>query len=64
MQMENFAPIMFAGLVIVMLIGFPVAFSLAALGLSCGLFAIEMGWFPAAFLGNLPLSIFSILSND
>jgi TRAP-type mannitol/chloroaromatic compound transport system permease large subunit len=30
MQMENFAPIMFAGLVIVMLIGFPVAFSLAA----------------------------------
>ncbi len=64
MQMENFAPIMFAGLVFVMLIGFPVAFSLAALGLSCGLFAIEMGWFPAAFLGNLPLSIFSILSND
>ena len=34
MQMENFAPIMFAGLVIVMLIGFPVAFSLAALGLT------------------------------
>ena len=23
-----------------------------------------MGWFPAAFLGNLPISIFSILSND
>lgn len=64
MQMENFAPIMFAGLVVVMLIGFPVAFSLAALGLSCGLFAIEMGWFPSAFLGNLPISIFSILSND
>jgi TRAP-type mannitol/chloroaromatic compound transport system permease large subunit len=32
MQMENFAPIMFAGLVVVMLVGFPVAFSLAALG--------------------------------
>ena len=32
MQMENFAPIMFVGLVFVMLIGFPVAFSLAALG--------------------------------
>ena len=31
MQMENFAPIMFAGLVLIMLIGFPVAFSLAAL---------------------------------
>jgi tripartite ATP-independent transporter DctM subunit len=64
MQMENFAPIMFAGLVITMLIGFPVAFSLAALGMGCGLFAIQMGWFPTVFLQNLPLSIFSILSND
>lgn len=64
MQMENFAPIMFAGLVIVMLIGFPVAFSLAALGLFSGFFAIEMGWFPAQFMGNLPLNMFGILSND
>jgi tripartite ATP-independent transporter DctM subunit len=64
MQMVNFAPIMFAGLVAVMLIGFPVAFSLAALGLGSGLYAIQMGWFPAAFLGNLPISLFSILSND
>ena len=64
MEMQNFAPIMFAGLVIVMLIGFPVAFSLAALGLGCGFYAIEMGWFPAAFMGNLPISIFSILNND
>jgi tripartite ATP-independent transporter DctM subunit len=64
MQMENFAPIMFAGLVVVMLIGFPVAFSLAALGLFSGFFAIEMGWFPASFMANLPLNIFGILSND
>jgi len=64
MQMENFAPIMFAGLVIVMLMGFPVAFSLSALGLYCGFFAIEMGWFPASFMSNLPLNIFGILSND
>ncbi len=64
MQMENFAPIMFAGLVFVMLIGFPVAFSLAALGLFSGFFAIEMGWFPAEFMANLPLNIFGILSND
>ena len=37
MHMENFAPIMFAGLVLIMLIGFPVAFSLAALatGMPC-----------------------------
>lgn len=64
MEMQNFAPVMFAGLVFVMLIGFPVAFSLAALGLGCGFYAIEMGWFPAAFMGNLPISIFSILNND
>lgn len=64
MQMENFPPIMFAGLVLIMLIGFPVAFSLAALGLASGFFAIEMGWFPAAFMGNLPISLFSILNNE
>ena len=64
MQMENFAPIMFAGLVLIMLIGFPVAFSLAALGLGSGFFAIEMGWFPASFMSNLPLNMFGILSND
>jgi tripartite ATP-independent transporter DctM subunit len=64
MQMENFAPFMFAGLVLVMLIGFPVAFSLAALGLGCGFFAIEMGWFPVSFMSNLPLNVFGILAND
>ena len=64
MQMENFAPVMFGGLVVVMLIGFPVAFSLAALGLFSGFFAIEMGWFPAEFMANLPINMFGILSND
>jgi tripartite ATP-independent transporter DctM subunit len=47
-----------------MLIGFPVAFSLSALGLLCGFIAISMGWFPASFMANLPLNIFGILSND
>ena len=64
MTMEHFPPIMFAGLIIIMLIGFPVAFSLAALGLGSGFYAIQMGWFPAAFMGNLPISIFSILNNE
>lgn len=64
MNMEHFPPLMFAGLVFVMLIGFPVAFSLGALGLACGFYAIEMGWFPAAFMANLPLNVFGILSND
>lgn len=64
MQMENFAPIMFVGLVVIMLIGFPVAFSLSALGLFSGFIAIEMGWFPPGFMANLPLNVFGILSNE
>lgn len=64
MTIEQFAPLMFLGLIIVLLIGFPVAFSLAALGLGCGFFAINMGWFPVNFMGNLPLNVFGILSND
>ena len=64
MTMENFAPLMFLGLILIMLIGFPVAFSLATLGLLSGFYAIEMGWFPASFMSNLPLNIFGILSND
>jgi len=64
MTMESFAPLMFAGLIFVLLIGFPVAFSLSALGLACGFFAVEMGWFPASFMSALPLNVFGILSND
>ena len=64
MTMQDFAPLMFAGLILIMLIGFPVAFSLSALGLLSGFIAIQMGWFPAAFMYNLPLNIFGILSND
>ncbi len=62
--MEQFAPLMFGGLIVVMLIGFPVAFSLAALGLFCGAFAIHMGWFTPAFMQALPLNVFGILSNE
>ncbi len=64
MTMDMFAPLMFAGLVFVLVIGFPVAFSLIALGLGCGFYAVWMGWFPAGFMGNLPLNVFGILSND
>jgi tripartite ATP-independent transporter DctM subunit len=64
MTMDTFAPLMFAGLIIVLLIGFPVAFSLTALGLGCGFYAVYMGWFPASFMTALPLNVFGILSND
>jgi tripartite ATP-independent transporter DctM subunit len=63
-ERELMAPLMFAGLIAVMLIGFPVAFSLAALGLGCGLISIHMGFFPPEYLYNLPLRIFGIMSNE
>ncbi|MGM9480100.1 TRAP transporter large permease [Roseateles sp. NT4] len=64
MSMESFPPLMFAGLIAIMLIGFPVAFSLAALGLACGFFAVSQGWFPPEFMSALPQNVFGILSND
>ena len=64
LTMEQFPPLMFAGLIAIMLIRFPVAFSLAALGLACGFFAVSQGWFPPEFMSALPQNVFGILSND
>ncbi len=62
---EYMPPLMFAGLVVFMIFGYAVAFSLAAVGLFFGFFAIEWGYFDANFLQAIPGRIFgSILSND
>lgn len=58
------APLMFGGLIAFLIIGYPAAFSLAAVGLFSGLVAIELGLFPPAFLGNLTYQLFSVLSNE
>jgi tripartite ATP-independent transporter DctM subunit len=58
------APLMFAGLVLFMVIGFPVAFSLAAVGLFFGFLAIEHGYFDFALMQALPERVFGIVSND
>ena len=60
----NMAPIMFLGLIIFLLMGFSVAFSLAACGLFFGFIGIELGLLPATLMQALPLRIFGILSND
>ena len=58
-------PLMFGGLILIMLIGYPVAFSLAALGLGFGFFSVYMGYFDFAFLQAIPGRIFgSILANE
>ena len=64
MPLEIMPPLMFGGLVIFLLIGFPVAFSLCAVGLFFGFLSIELGFFTTAYLRNLPLRVFGILSND
>src|SRR6476646_1250839 len=58
------APLMFGGLVLFMLFGYPVAFSLAAVGLFFGFIAIEQGQFQFSFMQALPERVFGILSND
>jgi tripartite ATP-independent transporter DctM subunit len=58
------APLMFGGLVVFMLIGYPVAFSLAAVGLFFGFIAIEAGYFQFVLMQALPERVFSIISND
>jgi len=61
---DNLAPLMFGGMVIFMLIGYPAAFSLAATGLFFGFLGIEFGLIRPDFLGNLTYQLFGIVSND
>jgi TRAP-type mannitol/chloroaromatic compound transport system permease large subunit len=61
---QNMAPIMFAGLVVFLLMGFPVAFSLAACGLFFGFIGIELGLLPASLFQALPIRLFGIMQND
>src|SRR5258706_1508936 len=58
------APLMFAALVVFLLIGYPVSFALAAIGLSFGFLGIELGLLTPALFGALPERIFGIMSND
>src|SRR5215467_5088525 len=64
MLIHYMAPIMFASLVIFLLLGYPVAFSLAANGLIFGLIGIELGLFRPDFLQALPERIYGIMNND
>ncbi len=61
---ENMAPIMFVSLLVFLLIGYPVAFSLAAVGLSYALLGMELGLFTPFFLQALPERVFGIMRNE
>jgi tripartite ATP-independent transporter DctM subunit len=61
---DHMAPVMFATLVVFLLSGYPVAFSLAANGLMFAVIGIGMGLFHPSFLQALPNRIFGIMGND
>lgn len=61
---QNMAPIMFVALVVFLLLGYPAAFSLGAVGLIFGLIGIELGQFAPDFLQALPERIYGVMSND
>jgi tripartite ATP-independent transporter DctM subunit len=61
---DNMAPLMFGGMILFLLIGYPAAFSLAATGLFFGFIGIELGLIRPDFLGNLTYQLFGVLSND
>ena len=63
--LEWMPPLMFGGLIVFMLIGFPVAFSLMAAGLFFAGIAISENFFGMPFLQAIPQRIFGgVLAND
>ena len=61
---HNMAPIMFAVLVVMLLLGYPVAFALAANGLLFGLIGIELGLFRPDLFQALPERVYGTMNND
>lgn len=61
---DNFVPIMFCSLILILLTGFPVAFGLAATGLLFGVLGITLDLFPTNLFQVLPLRVFGIMQNE
>jgi TRAP-type mannitol/chloroaromatic compound transport system permease large subunit len=68
---ENLAPIMFAALVLVLLLGYPVAFSLAAVGLMFFVIGVELAPYSGGvinlswpLLRTLPERIYGVMTNE
>ncbi len=61
--MANLAPLMFLGLVAFLLLGYPVAFALAANGLLFAGIGIAVGLFDVSLLHALPERVYGIVAN-
>ncbi|HEX3632146.1 MAG TPA: TRAP transporter large permease subunit [Casimicrobiaceae bacterium] len=60
----NIAPLMFVTLIVVLLLGFPVAFSLAAVGIAYALIGIQLGLLTPSLVQALPERVWGVMSND
>ncbi|MBL8675388.1 MAG: TRAP transporter large permease subunit [Rhodospirillales bacterium] len=58
------APVMFGSMVLLLLLGYPVAFALAACGLLYGIVGINLGLFQPSLFQALPIRIFGVIEND
>src|SRR5450631_1907296 len=61
---SNMAPLMFASLIVVLLLGYPVAFALAANGILFGLIGVELGLLQPSLFQALPQRVWAVMSND
>lgn len=64
MSPELLVPLMFATLVVILLAGFPVAFSLAAVAAAFGILGVLVGQFNSAFLLAMPLRVQGVFNSD
>jgi TRAP-type mannitol/chloroaromatic compound transport system permease large subunit len=60
----NIAPLMFGTLVVVLLLGYPVAFSLAAVGVAYAIIGIKLDLLPPELIQALPERLWGVMSND
>ncbi len=63
-MIANMAPIIFISMIVFLLVGFPVAFALAANGIVFGLIGIQLGLLGPQLFQALPDRIFGIMSNE
>ena len=64
MSLALMAPLMFVALVVILLLGYPVAFALAANGLLFAFIGIQSGFFDLSLLQALPERVYGIVSNQ
>jgi tripartite ATP-independent transporter DctM subunit len=60
----NMAPLMFAALVVFLLLGYPIAFALAANGILFGLIGIQLGLLEPSLFQALPQRVWGVMSNE